>query len=233
MNRVTLFPSVVAALLLLTGCRTGDRHRGVTLGSPAAALAAPLARVVSVEGSPEVSLTGRPASWTDVRVGYEVTPGAVLVTGFSENLKLKLASGSILTVKPASWVEVDAGPDGTPILRTLRGAVDGTITGGPVEFQNSCGASIFLSPNPGMQVPFAFGDRRREDMAHLIGLGAPGWAWGDWSMNLSLNTFPHVARRPVGPDAFNVPEPRTMALGALGAVLLAGTVRSRRRVASR
>ena len=218
----------VLSLAATVGCRTGSSAGRTTLPS-AGAMEAPVAEVQSVIGNPEVGINGRVGSWTEVGVGYRITPGVAIQTGFHEGMTLKLSSGSVLEIQPGSWIEVTFDADGTPGFKTLRGKITGTVEGGPVEFSRNSGESILLTPEPGARLTVSFDDRPDADADRLAQLGAPWWAYGDWSINHSGVQVPFVARNPVPPLSTQIPEPSTAALGLLGGLLLAsGHFRSRR-----
>jgi hypothetical protein len=216
------------ALVLTTGCRSTSSGVGIALPS-AGPMEAPVAEVQSVVGNPEVGINGRMGSWTEVGIGYRITPGVAIQTGFKERMTLKLPSGSILDIEPGSWVEAGFDADGTPTFKTLRGKITGTVEGGPVEFSKATGESILLTPKPGARLTVSFDDRPDSDAERLSQLGAPWWAYGDWSINRSGAQLPFVARNPVPPISTQIPEPSTVALGLLGGALLTfGRFRSRR-----
>jgi len=213
----TLLPGL---LVILCGCRT-RRHAGGLDPSGLAGFEPMLATVRSVLGTPEIGDTSLVHHWTDVGVGYSILAGSSIMTGFHEQLTLALPTGSVLTIEPGSWIETEVSPDGTPVFRTIRGKITGTLEGGPVEFRNLCGGSMLLTPNPGMRVPVSFDDKPNEELHRLLGLGAPSWAYGDWSVNTRREFLPYVAMNPVSrPLGTMIPEPGTLALGGLGGGLL-------------
>jgi len=227
--------AVLASALILCGCRSGKRSGGLTLEAPAG-LGPMIASVRSVLGTPEIGGTNLEHRWTEVGVGYAVASGSAILTGFHEEITLVLPQGSVLTIVPGSWIETGVSPEGTPIFRTVRGKISGTIEGGPIEFHNLSGGSILLTPNPGARVPISMDDQPNEELHRLLGLGAPNWAYGDWAVNSPPVFLPFVARAAVGiplNQGGQIPEPGSVRLAVAGSALLVGFLAWRRQPSRR
>ncbi len=194
-----------------------DPGGGVNSGASPAPEPRILAKVRSAMGSPEVQAPDADGRWSDIGVAYEIVSGSALTTDFGEELVIDLPGGGRLTLAPGSLMAVEMGTDGTPTFRLQRGNLTGFVEGGPVGFETPFGGGMVLRPNPGHRSRVSLGEKP----SAVLGLSPAPWNSRDWAV-FDGNIFLPTVTRGINANAPTkvIPEPGTVALLGVGAVLL-------------
>jgi len=180
--------------------------------------------VLQIEGESTWQATADGAH-RSLTVGTLLPPGAVVGSDRTGEVHLLLPEGAgTLTLLSGTRI-VLAGPGDAFGVYLACGRVEGGLTSGSIRLFNSCGASLLLSPQPGMTAPFSFGDTLpRELWDAMIGLG----------LNPDLMLPPLASegllgvagpRTFIAPLVEVVPEPGSIGLAAVGILALVWSLR--------
>lgn len=141
-------------------------------------------------------------------------------------------AGTLSVHAGSQVVLTDLDPADTTLgIFVSRGRVEGGLTAGSLHLFNSCGGSLHLTPQPGLNAPFSFGDTLPQEIWEaMIGLG----------FNPDLLLPPLPSERLLGvagprtfiapiPSTTIIPEPSSFLLALTGLGVLGGQWRKRRR----
>ena len=160
-----------------------------------------------------------------LRAGALLPMGAAVSSdsdGFAE-LLLPRGAGTLTLEADSRVVFAEGAVTGPVEVYVARGRINGVLRGDSLRLYNGCGASLQLTPQPGMSAPFSFGSTLpRELWDAMIGLGLnPDVMLPPLRSEGALGATPDTFVAPYPTDVI-VPEPSVWSLAGVGLCVVAG-----------